>query len=68
MYRCNHKYQEQKCKTPSVSEETIKEAFLKALRQLIAERNEIIENTKLMMTTVCDTTSLETERKWQSVN
>ena len=63
MYRCNHKYQGEKCKTPSVSEDTIIETFLKATKQLISEKDEIIENTKLMMETICDTTSLEKEQE-----
>lgn len=63
MYRCNHKYQGEKCKTPSVSEDTIIETFLKATKQLISDKDEIIDNTKLMMETICDTTSLEKEQE-----
>lgn len=63
MYRCNHKYQGQKCKTPSVSEDTIKEVFIKAFNILVSDKKEIIENTRLMMKTVCDTSELEREQE-----
>lgn len=63
VYRCNHKYQGQKCKTPSVSEDAIKKVFIKAFNILVSEKSEIIENTKLMMKTVCDTTELEKEQE-----
>ena len=47
IYRCNKKYDKGcKCKTPHITEDEIKEMFIKAANELFSEKNEIIENTK----------------------
>ena len=57
---CNHKYDKyKKCSTPHFSEDVIKEMFIKVANEVISEREELIENTKLMMATVGNTTELE---------
>mgnify|MGYP000967242825 FL=1 len=62
IYRCNNKYDGQKCQTPHVTEEEIKTAFVKAFNQLVTERDEIIANARLIKQTLCDTTVLTEER------
>ena len=53
--RCNRKYDnEVKCTTPAVAEEEIKERFIKTINGLFDNREELIENTKAMMTIACD--------------
>ena len=62
IYRCNNKYDGQKCQTPHVTEEEIKEAFVKAFNQLVTEREEIIKNAQLVRQNLCDTTALAEEK------
>ena len=62
IYRCNKKYGEGcKCKTPHITEDEIKEMFIKAANELFSEKDEIIENTKTMMDMVCNTDALDKE-------
>lgn len=63
IYRCNYKFDKnKKCSTPHFTEEAIKDMFIKVVNEAISEREELIENTKLMMATVCNTTELEKEQ------
>ena len=62
VYRCNKKYDGQKCQTPHVTEEEIKEAFVTAFNRLVTEREEIAANARLVRQTICDTTELEQEK------
>ena len=62
IYRCNNKYDGQKCQTPHVTEEEIKEAFVTAFNRLVTEREEIIANARLVRQTLCDTTVLAEEK------
>ena len=62
IYRCNNKYDGQKCQTPHVTEEEIKEAFVTAFNRLVTEREEIAANARLVRQTLCDTTELEQEK------
>ena len=62
IYRCNNKYNGQKCQTPHVTEEEIKEAFVTAFNRLVTEREEIIESARLGRQTLCDTTALTGEK------
>ena len=62
IYRCNHKYGDGcKCKTPHVTEDEIKQLFLKAANELFSGKAEIIANTKEMMELVCCTDALDKE-------
>ncbi len=45
-----------------MTEEEIKAAFVTAFNRLVAERDEIIANAKLVRQTLCDTTALAEER------
>ena len=62
IYRCNNKYEGEKCKTPHVTEEEIKEAFVTAFNWLVTEREEIIANATLIQQTLFDTTALTEEK------
>lgn len=64
VYRCNHKYGDGcKCRTPNISEEEIKQRFVKEVNELISEKDEILSNAKEMMELVCNTEALERERR-----
>ena len=62
IYRCNNKYDGQKCQTSHVTEDEIKEAFVTAFNRLVTEREEIAANARLVRQTLCDTTELEQEK------
>jgi chromosome segregation ATPase len=63
IYRCNHKYNGEKCQTPHVTEDEVKAAFVLAYNQLLTEKNEIIANTELIRKTLCMTDALEEEKQ-----
>ena len=61
--RCNHKYDDgKKCKTPHLDEDVIKELYLKALRRLGEERDEIIAAFEEIKDEMFDTSELEKEQ------
>ena len=60
IYRCNNKYVDGcKCQTPHVTEEEIKQLFIKAANELFSEKDKILANTKVMMEMVCNTDALD---------
>lgn len=63
IYRCNRKYNGEKCQTPHVTNEEVKAAFVAAYNKLVIERKEIIANAELIRRTLCDTTSLQEEKQ-----
>ncbi|MGH2186184.1 zinc ribbon domain-containing protein, partial [Enterococcus faecalis] len=45
VWRCNHKYgNDEKCQTPHLTEDEIKEIFIKATNQLVDMKDEVISN------------------------
>lgn len=69
IYRCNRKYGGGQCMTPHVTEDGIKELFIKACNKLLSEKKEIIANTELMRTALCATSELaaERDRLWEEM-
>lgn len=62
IYRCNHKYCDGcKCKSPHITEEEIKQLFIKAVNGLFSDKAEIIANAKEMIELVCSTANIEKE-------
>ena len=62
IYRCNSKYNGEKCQTPHVTEEEIKIAFVSAYNQLVSEKEEIIANAELIRKTLSVTDALQEEK------
>lgn len=63
IWRCNHKYGDgRKCSTPHLDEDTIKALYLKALRLLGEERDEIIATFEAIKGELYDTSEMEKER------
>lgn len=62
IYRCNHKYNGDKCHTPHVTEDEVRTAFVSAYNQLVSERKKIIANAEIIRQTLCVTTALVEER------
>ena len=63
IYRCNRKYNGEKCQTPHVTEEEVKTAFVSAYSKLVTERKEIIANAALIRRTLCNTDALQEEKR-----
>lgn len=59
IYRCNQKYKgKQKCETPSVSAEEIQEWSVQAINKVITNKEEIIQNMKLLIKMLENTDAL----------
>lgn len=68
IYRCNHKYDDdKKCETPHITEDEIKAAFVTAFNKLVTEKKEILANAEIIRETLCKTESL-IEKKNQLEN
>lgn len=64
VFQCNKKFKnEKKCTTPHLTEAEIKQAFVTAVNSAITEKDELIENARIMMGMVCDTTELREKEK-----
>ncbi len=63
IYRCNRKYNDEKCQTPHVTEEEIKAMFIKAYNELISEKKEIIANAEIIRKTLCTTDTMLAEKQ-----
>lgn len=63
VWRCNHKYDNgEKCETPNLTEDEIKEIFIKATNQLVEMKDEVIRNYEEMKEMLFGTADLETEQ------
>ena len=62
IYRCNRKYNGDKCQTPHVTEDEVKAAFISAYNQLVTEKKEIIANAEIIRRTLCVTDALQEEK------
>lgn len=63
VWQCNKKYDgHAACATPSLRTETIEEAFVRALNQIIENKNEIIQMCVTVLTERSDTSALEAEQ------
>ena len=63
VWQCNQKYDKSKpiCKTPHVTEESVKERFLKVYNGLIENKKPYIDACKAAIETLTDTTELDNE-------
>ena len=62
IWQCNGKFKgEHKCKTPHLDEETIKARFVAAINAIIDSKDNILEDCRLMQTTLTDCTGIDTE-------
>ena len=63
VWQCNHKFSgDEKCTTPHLDEETIKEAFIKATNKLLKDKDEIIADFKVLESTAFNTDELENKK------
>lgn len=58
VYQCNRKYDAAKCDTPHITEDEVQNMFIRALNQLISDKDEIIENLRIVNQTLNNTDDL----------
>ena len=64
VFQCNEKYGSGKrCGTPHVTEVMLKDAFIKAMNLLIADREAVFEDIRLLLPKLVNTSALEKERE-----
>ena len=61
VWQCNHKFDGQKCATPTLTEDEIKELFLRAANQVIDQKEQFIAIYEQVLSRSLDTTALEGE-------
>ena len=61
IWQCNHKFDGQKCATPTLTEDEIKELFLRAANQVIDQKEQFIAIYEQVLSKSLDTTGLESE-------
>lgn len=62
IWRCNEKYKgDEICRSPHLIEEELKDRFLTAFNNLMSNREELLENCRLVISTLCDSSGIEAE-------
>jgi len=60
IWRCQHKYDNgEPCKTPHVTEDQIKAAFVEEMNRVIANKDQVLSDISKLITTLTDTRELE---------
>ena len=60
IWRCQHKYDNgEPCKTPHVTEDQIKAAFVAEMNRVIANKDQVLADIKVLISTLTDTRELE---------
>ncbi len=60
IWRCQHKYDNgEPCKTPHVTEDQIKAAFVTEMNRVIANKDQVLSDISKLITTLTDTRKLE---------
>ncbi|WP_338151398.1 recombinase zinc beta ribbon domain-containing protein [Clostridium butyricum] len=63
VWRCNHKYDNnEKCKTPHIYEDKLKDLFIKAFNEMIENKDEILRDYKEIIEVLGDTSKLQKEK------
>ncbi len=63
IYQCNSKFKsEEKCRTPHLDEESIKQLFVSAVNRLLADKDEILANFETVKRVLFDTAALDREQ------
>jgi len=60
IWRCQHKYDNgEPCKTPHVTEDQIKAAFVKEMNRVIANKEQVLADIRILIAALTDTRELE---------
>ena len=61
IWQCNHKFEGEKCSTPTLTEDKIKELFLRAANKVVDQKEQFIAIYEQVLMKSLDTTALESE-------
>ena len=62
IFQCNRKFKnEERCRTPKLTEDEIKSRFLAAYNELMGSRTAVLADCELIQQTLCDTTAFDAE-------
>jgi len=62
IFQCNQKFKnENRCQTPTLTEDEIKQRFLTAYNDLMGNRSTVLADCELIRQMLCDTTALDAE-------
>lgn len=62
IFQCNRKFKnEDRCRTPKLTEEEIKQRFLAAYNELMGRRDTVLADCELIRQMLCDTSALESK-------
>lgn len=61
IWQCNHKFEGEKCGTPTLTEDEIKELFLRAANKVVDQKEQFIAIYEQVLMKSLDTTALESE-------
>lgn len=62
VWQCNHKFEGDKCTTPTLEEDDVKRMFVSAANSVITEKSEIISAFEVIKESLFSTAALEAER------
>ncbi len=66
IWQCNHKFKgEHKCQTPHLYESAIKDGFVQAMNQVLADNESVLEDCRLMQATVSNCAEIEAKMQCQ---
>ena len=61
VYRCNKKYDGEKCSTPTLDEFKLEKLFVQGINKLLENKDEVIENMEMLLAIVSDNEQFERE-------
>ena len=61
VWQCNNKFKGEKCGTPHITEEELKELFMAAFNQLLADKGQLVEDCEVMLALLTDTTEIDSQ-------
>ena len=62
VWQCNDKFKGKKCSSTHLTEDEIREVFIRAFNELFTGKREILNNIQLVQKEICDLAPLEKER------
>lgn len=63
IFRCNSKYKDHKCSTPHLTEDGIKDIFVRAFNEYFTEKDELLANMDIIIQMLCGTEELEEQAR-----
>lgn len=64
VFQCNRKFKnEDRCQTPRLTEDEIKQRFLTAYNQLMGDRKTVLADCEMIRQTLCDTAQLDADMR-----